>query len=148
MKVIVERSKNSQVAVNNKVVGKINYGMVILVGVAQSDTLKDIDYMINKIINLRIFPDENGIMNKNILETNGEVLSISQFTLLANTEKGNRPSYINAMKGQEAASLYDYFNHQLKKFVPVATGVFGTDILVSINNDGPVTICLDSHKKN
>lgn len=143
MKVLIQRSKNSSVSVNNEVVGKIDSGLVLLVGFTHSDTEEIIDKMIKKIINLRIFNDESGIMNRSILETNGSILSISQFTLYANTKKGNRPSYIEALNGSEAIKLYDLLNKKLKEILHVETGIFGADMEVSITNDGPVTIFIE-----
>ena len=143
MKVIVQRSLNSSVEVDKKIVGKIKNGMVLLVGFNKADTKENVDYMVNKIINLRIFDDENGIMNKSIKETDGEILSISQFTLYGDTKKGNRPSYINAMKNDEAIKLYNYFNEQLNNHIKTETGIFGSDMKVNIINDGPITIILE-----
>lgn len=144
MRILVQRSLNSNVSVNNNIVGQINKGLVIFVGFTNGDTEKEIDYLINKLLNLRIFDDEAGIMNKSVLDINGEILSISQFTLYADTKKGNRPSYINAMKNIEASKLYDLFNQKLKTKIKVETGVFGADMKVNIVNDGPVTILLES----
>ncbi|MBP3461861.1 MAG: D-tyrosyl-tRNA(Tyr) deacylase [Bacilli bacterium] len=145
MRVLVQRSLNSSVSVNNKIVGKIDKGLVLLVGFKDSDTIDDIKYLVKKIINLRIFDDEKGVMNKSILDENGSILSISQFTLYADTKKGNRPSYINALNGEEAIKLYDLFNEELKiNNINVETGIFGSDMKVNILNDGPVTILLES----
>ena len=144
MKTVVQRSKKSNVSIDNKVVGSIDSGLVVLVGFTDGDTESDIDYMVRKIVNLRIFDDDNGIMNKSILDVGGSILSISQFTLYADTKKGNRPSYLKAMKGNMATKLYDKFNEKLRKYVEVQTGVFGSDMLVSINNDGPITIIIES----
>ncbi len=144
MRALVQRSLNSSVSVDEKIVGKIDKGLVILVGFTNTDTSKDIDYLVKKIVNLRIFDDENGVMNKSILEVGGSILSISQFTLYADTKKGNRPSYINAMGGDSAIKLYDEFNDKLKRFVNVEKGIFGADMKVSITNDGPTTIMLES----
>ena len=144
MKILVQRSLKSSVSVDEKIVGSIDRGLVLLVGFTHTDTSKDIDYLVNKVINLRIFDDENGIMNKSILDVGGSVLSISQFTLYADTKKGNRPSYINAMGGENSIKLYEEFNEKLSKFVSVETGIFGADMKVSITNDGPVTIMLES----
>ena len=144
MKVLVQRSLESSVSVNNKVVGSIDKGLVLLVGFTHTDTSYDIDYLVKKVVNLRIFDDENGIMNKSILDVGGSILSVSQFTLYADTKKGNRPSYINAMGGENATKLYDEFNEKLSEFVKVEKGVFGADMKVSITNDGPVTIILES----
>ncbi len=143
MKVIVQRSLSSSVSVLGKVTGKIDKGLVLLVGFTEGDSLKEIDYMVKKIINLRIFDDDNGVMNKSILDTGGEVLSISQFTLYADTKKGNRPSYVKALNSSSASKLYDLFNEKLGEFLKVQTGVFGAEMVVSITNDGPVTICLE-----
>lgn len=144
MKVIVQRSLNSSVSVDNKIVGKINKGLVILVGFTDGDTSSDIDYLVKKIVNLRIFDDENGVMNKSILDVVGSILSISQFTLYADAKKGNRPSYVKAMGGDKAINLYEEFNTKLKEFVSVETGIFGADMKVNILNDGPVTIIIES----
>ena len=143
MKVVVQRSLESSVTVDSKIVGEINSGLVLLVGFTPGDTEKEIDYMVKKVLNLRIFDDENGVMNKSVLDVGGEVLSISQFTLYGNAEKGNRPSYIDAMKGEEATILYDLFNQKLREHIKVETGIFGADMLVKINNNGPVTILLE-----
>ena len=145
MKVVIQRSKYSKVEVDGKVVGEIPFGLVILVAFTDNDTIKDIDYIVKKCLNLRIFDDENGVMNKSILDIKGSILSISQFTLYADSKKGNRPSYIKALNGNEAIKLYNDFNNKLKEFVPVATGIFGSDMQVAIQNDGPVTIIIDSH---
>lgn len=145
MKVVVQRSLDSSVSINNKIVGKIEKGLVLLVGFTEGDNELVINKMVKKVINLRIFDDENGVMNKSLLDINGSVLSISQFTLYANTKKGNRPSYIEALNGNLASPLYDLFNKKLKEQgVIVETGVFGADMKVSITNDGPITIILES----
>ena len=144
MKVVVQRSKKSKVTIDNKVNGSINKGYVLLVGFTHGDTTDIVDKMINKILNLRIFEDENDKMNLSIKDINGSILSISQFTLYADSKKGNRPSFINAMKPDEASKLYDYFNQELSKYIEVNTGIFGADMKVEIYNDGPVTIILDS----
>lgn len=148
MRVLVQRSKKSSVKVNNKVVGKIDSGLVLLVGFTEGDSIDDIKYLASKVAKLRIFDDENGVMNKSILDVGGSILSISQFTLYADAAKGNRPSYIKAMRGEEATKLYDLFNEELKhNGLEVSTGIFGADMLVSIENDGPVTIWLESRDK-
>jgi len=144
MRALVQRSLNSSVSVSDKVTGKIDKGLVLLVGFTEGDGEKEIDYLVRKIVNLRIFEDENNIMNKSILDVGGEILSISQFTLYADTKKGNRPSYIRALNGIDASKLYKLFNEKLSQFVKVETGVFGADMLVSISNDGPITILLES----
>ena len=144
MRVLVQRSLESSVSVDYKVVGKISKGLVLLVGFHKGDTVQDIDYMIQKVLHLRIFNDEQGMMNRSILESNGQILSISQFTLYADTKKGNRPSYIEAMKSDQAKILYNLWNQKLRELIPVETGVFGADMKVSITNDGPITIMLES----
>ena len=147
MILLVQRSKQSKVTVDSKIVGEINAGLVVFVGFNTNDTLEDINYLAKKLVNLRIFDDENHIMNKSLLDVGGSVLSVSQFTLCADTSKGNRPSYIKSMNALEAKKMYDLFNEELRKYnVNVATGVFQTDMLVEINNDGPVTIILESRK--
>ena len=143
MRVLVQRSLESSVVVSSKMVGKIEKGLVLFVGFTYGDSEKEIDYLVKKIVNLRIFDDENGIMNKSILDVNGSILSVSQFTLYADSKKGNRPSYVNALKSREANILYDLFNKKLSEYVDVQTGVFGADMLVNINNIGPVTILLE-----
>ena len=145
MRLVVQRSKESSVTVDKKIVGKINFGLVVLVGFTHTDTLDDIKHLAKKLVNLRIFDDEHKVMNKSLLDLNGSILSISQFTLYADTKKGNRPSYVNSMKASDASHLYDLFNEELKKYnVEVQTGIFQADMLVNINNDGPVTIILES----
>ena len=149
MKVVIQRSKNASVEVDNKVVGKIDKGLVILVGFTENDNENIIDKMVNKVINLRIFDDENGVMNKSLLDGNGDILSISQFTLYADTKKGRRPSYIKALRGEESTILYDIWNTKLKESgINVETGIFGADMKVSLINDGPVTIIIDSEEFN
>ena len=143
MKILVQRSLESSVSVNNKTVGKIDKGMVLFVGFSKTDGSSQIDYLINKILNLRIFDDENGIMNKSILDVNGKILSISQFTLYADTRKGNRPSYINSMNHIDAEKLYNEFNQKLSKYITVETGIFRSNMKVNITNDGPITIILE-----
>lgn len=144
MKVLVQRVLSSSVEVDNKIVGQINKGLMLLVGFTDSDTDKEIDYMVDKIINLRIFDDENGVMNKSLIDVNGSILSISQFTLYADTRKGRRPSYIKALSGDKAILLYDKFNNKLKEEnIKVETGIFGADMKVSFINDGPITIMLE-----
>ena len=127
MKVVIQRCQSGSVSVNNKLINKISIGFVILVGIALDDNEEDIDYLVRKIINLRVFDDENGVMNKNIQEINGEILSISQFTLQANTKDGNRPSYINAMKSEDSIVLYEKFNQKLNEHIKTYPGVFGAE---------------------
>ena len=145
MKVVIQRSLVSSVSINNKIVGKINKGLVLLVGFTEGDNENIIDKMVRKVINFRIFDDEKGVMNKSLLDTKGSILSISQFTLYADTKKGNRPSYRESLNSNLASPLYDLFNRKLKEQgIIVETGIFGADMNVSITNDGPVTIILES----
>lgn len=143
MRVLVQRSGKSNVVVDGKITGQIDGGLVLLVGFTEGDDLEKIEYLAKKVVNLRIFDDENGVMNKSILEYGGDILSISQFTLYADTKKGNRPSYINALRGEKSTKLYDLFNEELRKYVKVETGIFGADMTVSITNIGPTTIALE-----
>ncbi len=143
MKVVVQRSKYSKVEVNNKLINEISSGMVILVGFTEGDDDAKILKMVKKIVNLRIFDDENGVMNKSILDVGGKILSISQFTLYGDTSKGNRPSYVKALNGNLAIKLYEKFNEELNKYVQTLPGIFGADMQVSILNDGPVTIVME-----
>ena len=147
MKVVIQRSKSGSVSVNNELINKVDKGFVVLAGFHVTDTEEDIEYIVKKIVNLRVFDDENGVMNKNILDAGGEILSISQFTLQAITKDGNRPSWNEAMKGEEAIKLYELFNQKLNNYVKTYGGVFGADMLVKIDNDGPVTIIIDSKNK-
>lgn len=148
MRVLVQRSLNSKVEVSGKIIGSIDKGLVLLVGFTDGDTISDIEYLVKKVLNLRIFDDENNIMNKSILDVGGSILSISQFTLYADASKGNRPSYIKAMKSDEAIKMYELFNKKLNEQIHVETGEFGADMKVSITNDGPITIWLESGTKN
>lgn len=143
MRVLVQRSGKASVTVLGKVVGEIPSGLVLLVGFTEGDSILQVQYLAKKVANLRIFPDENDVMNESILDYGGEILSISQFTLYADTSKGNRPSYVNALNGDEATKLYDLFNEELKKYCKVETGIFGADMEVSITNIGPTTILLE-----
>jgi D-tyrosyl-tRNA(Tyr) deacylase len=143
MRIVVQRVLESNVKVDGKVVGQIGKGLMLLVSFTQTDTVNEIDYMVNKVSNLRIFDDENGIMNLSIRDVGGEVLSISQFTLYGDAKKGNRPSYVAALNGEEAIKLYDLFNEKLNEIVHVEKGIFGADMKVSLINDGPITILLE-----
>lgn len=144
MKVVIQRVTKSTVTVDNKIVGKINKGLNVLVGFTDTDTISDLEYLKRKILNLRIFDDENGIMNKSIKEINGKILLVSQFTLYADTKKGNRPSYIKALNGEKAVVLYNQFIEMLSTEIEVETGIFGANMQVEIENDGPITIIIDS----
>lgn len=143
MKTVVTRVKNASVTIDNKIISEIKNGLLVLVGFTENDNEEKIDYMVNKITNLRIFDDEKGIMNKSIKETDGEILSVSQFTLYGDASKGNRPSYIKALKGEEAIKLYDLFNKKLNETIKTKTGIFGADMKVESINDGPVTIIIE-----
>lgn len=143
MRVLVQRSGNANVSVNGNIVGKIEDGLVLFVGFTDGDTEENIDYLVNKVVNLRIFPDTNGVMNCSLLDYGGSILSISQFTLYANTSKGNRPSYIAALNGKESKKLYELFNDKLSTYTKVETGIFGEDMKVEISNIGPTTILLE-----
>lgn len=147
MRLVIQRVKEGSVSVDNKIINEIKKGYVILVGINIEDNETDIDYLVRKTLNLRIFDDENGVMNKSIVDINGEILSISQFTLQATTKEGNRPSYVNAMKGPDAIKLYEEFNRKLNEQIKTLPGVFGADMTVNIVNDGPVTIIIDSKNR-
>ena len=144
MRVLVQRCDKALVRVNDNVVGSINKGLMILVGFTEGDNFDTIKYMVDKIVNLRVFDDENGIMNKSLLDKSYSILSVSQFTLYGDASKGRRPSYVNALNGSLAKPLYDKFNEELRKYgVEVETGIFGADMKVELINDGPVTIMLE-----
>ena len=143
MKVVVQKARNAKCVVDNKVTGEIDYGLMVLVGFTEGDDIEKIKYICKKIVNLRIFEDESGIMNKSVLDEKGKILSISQFTLYGDTSKGNRPSYINALGGEKATKLYDLFNEELRNYIDVETGIFGADMEISFTNIGPTTIILE-----
>ena len=144
MKVVVQKVLNASVVVNKEEVGKINSGLLIFVGFTHNDNISNIKYIVNKIVNLRIFEDYNNVMNLSAKELNKELLVVSQFTLYADTSKGNRPSYINSLKHEEASVLYDLFVEELKKSnLKVETGIFRSDMKVSLINDGPTTIIIE-----
>ncbi len=144
MRLLVQRVLNSNVKVDGKVVGEINKGYMVLLGVTHDDDKEKADYLVNKLLNLRVFEDENGKMNLNIKQVGGELLIISQFTLYANTKDGNRPSFTDAAKPDKANELYEYFVEKCKKEnIKTETGIFGADMKVSLTNDGPVTIMLE-----
>lgn len=149
MIVVIQRTSEAAVKVEGEVIGQIAKGLLILLGIEEADGQEDIEWLSKKILNLRIFEDENGIMNKSLVETDGELLIVSQFTLHASTKKGNRPSYIKAAKPDIAIPLYEQFVEtiQLGLGKKVATGSFGADMKVSLVNDGPVTIIIDSKDK-
>lgn len=149
MRVVVQRVSEASVTIHNKNVASINTGLLILLGIIDDDDQEDIDWLCNKMVNLRIFPDKNGVMNKSILDAGGDVIVVSQFTLHASTKKGNRPSYIKAAKPDVAIPLYELFVQKLTKQLnkPVQTGEFGADMKVALINDGPVTIIIDSKNR-
>lgn len=149
MRLVVQRAKNASVTIENRVHGEINWGLVILVGIEHEDSQADADWLIGKIINLRIFSDDEGKMNLSIQDIQGQFLIISQFTLHASTKKGNRPSYIQSARPETAIPLYEYFIKKLKSEsnLPVETGIFGADMQIQLINDGPVTIWIDSKKR-
>jgi D-tyrosyl-tRNA(Tyr) deacylase len=149
MRVVIQRVTQASVKVENVIVGSITNGLLVLLGIEDTDTFEDIQWLSNKIVNLRIFNDEQGVMNKSLLDVRGEVLLISQFTLHASTKKGNRPSYIKASKPNIAIPLYEQMIAQLEKDVQknIQTGIFGADMKVSLLNDGPVTIVIDSKNR-
>ncbi len=144
MKLVVQRVKNAKVEVENKIVGNINKGFLVLLGVTHNDNKEVADYLVRKLCNLRVFEDENEKMNLSIKDVQGELLIVSQFTLYADTTGGNRPSFINSAKPEEANKLYEYFCEQCQKNeIKVKTGIFGAHMDVSLLNDGPVTIILE-----
>jgi D-tyrosyl-tRNA(Tyr) deacylase len=147
LKLVVQRVKKSNLKIKNKLYSSINAGMVILIGISKNDNYEMAKELANKIIKLRIFNDDNGKMNKNIMQIKGEVLVVSQFTLYADTNKGNRPSFINAAKPELAISLYNHFIDELQKLISskVRTGKFGADMNIELINDGPVTIILEKN---
>lgn len=149
MRVVIQRVAEASVTVDGQVTGAIEQGLLVLMGVEDADTLEDQEWISGKIVNLRIFDDENGVMNKSVLDIGGSILLVSQFTLHASTKKGNRPSYIKASKPEIAIPIYEGMIVQLGKDLgkPVATGIFGADMKVRLLNDGPVTIVMDSKNK-
>lgn len=150
MRVIIQRVKSASVSVNNQVCGQINQGYTLLVGFTQTDTEADYDWMANKILSIRLFNDDNQVMNLNVQEVTGELLVVSQFTLYANTAKGNRPSYIRATKPTEANTQYQNFITILKSKtkLKIEEGIFGANMQITLVNDGPVTLMLDSNQKD
>lgn len=149
MRVVIQRVSHASVKVNQQIIGEINHGLLLLVGVTHDDTSKDVDFLVKKILNMRIFEDENGKMNLSLLQMGYDILSISQFTLYANPYSGNRPSFIAAAKPEVAKALYEEFNEKLRQHqVRVETGEFGAMMDVELVNEGPVTIILDSKYQN
>lgn len=145
MRVVVQRVKHASVTINGTVNGKINNGFLVLLGIQSTDSEQDVDYLVKKVTNLRIFSDENDKMNLSLKDVNGGLLIVSQFTLYANCKEGNRPSFVEAAKPDVAIPLYEYFVSECKRIIPVVeTGIFGADMKVDLLNDGPVTIIMDS----
>ena len=149
MRAVIQRVKEASVKVDGKVTGAIDNGLLILVGIEDADTQEDIEWLTKKIVGLRIFDDENGVMNLSVMDIAGGLLAVSQFTLMASTKKGNRPSYIRASKGEYAEPMYEKFCQALEKESgkKVEKGIFGADMKVSLLNDGPVTIIMDTKNK-
>lgn len=145
MRIVVQRVKNASVSIDKSIVGNINSGFLVLLGIKSTDCKQDVDYLVKKLTNLRIFSDQNGKMNLSLKDVNGELLIVSQFTLYGNCKDGNRPSFIESAKPDVAIPLYEYFIEECRKIIPVVqTGKFGADMQVSLTNDGPVTIIIDS----
>ncbi len=149
MRAVIQRVLEASVTVEGKLISEIAIGLLVLVGIEEADTSEDIDWLSRKIANLRIFNDENGVMNKSLLEIKGEAIVVSQFTLHAATKKGNRPSYIKAAKPEVAIPIYERFVRQLETVLDkkVGTGIFGADMKVELLNDGPVTIVIDTKQR-
>lgn len=148
MKIVIQRVSESSVKVDGKIVGKIGKGLMLLIGIDENDEKADADWLVQKILNLRIFGDENDKLNLSVHDIKGEILCISQFTLIADYKKGNRPSFINAAKPDKAVPLFEYFKEEISKSgLKTASGIFGADMKVSLINDGPVTIVMDSVTK-
>jgi len=149
MRAVIQRVSNASVTINNEIYSQINTGLLVLLGIEDADTSEDIEWLCGKIVNLRIFNDDNGVMNVSLKDISGDILVVSQFTLHASTKKGNRPSYIKASKPEFAIPIYEKFLLQLNNDVgkPVYAGVFGADMKVELCNDGPVTILIDTKNK-
>lgn len=148
MRVVLQRVAHASVTVEEKVIGKIQRGFLLLVGVTHDDAMEDMEYLVRKIVQMRIFEDEEGKLNRSIQDIGGEILSVSQFTLYADTKKGNRPSFSKAAPGEVALEMFEQFNGLLRDTgIPVETGQFGADMKVELLNDGPVTILLDSKNR-
>lgn len=149
MRVLIQRVKEASVTVDNKVISLINNGLLVFVGIEEQDNREDILWLTKKIANIRLFDDENGVMNRSVIETGGDILAVSQFTLMASTKKGNRPSYIKAAKPEISVPLYEEFCSEMELAInkPIQRGVFGADMKVRLLNDGPVTIFIDSKNR-
>lgn len=149
MRIVIQRVSEAAVRVDGQITGSISNGLLVLMGVEDADTVEDIEWLSNKIVNIRLFNDAEGVMNLSVKDIDGDILLVSQFTLHASTKKGNRPSYSKASKGEFAIPMYEKMIHQLTVDLgkPIQTGVFGADMKVSLLNDGPVTIMIDSKNK-
>ena len=149
MRVVIQRVKNANVSIEGRIKSQIDTGLLVLLGIEEADNQEDIDWLCRKIVALRIFDDEQGVMNRNIMDAGGDIIVVSQFTLMASTKKGNRPSYIGAAGHERAVPLYEQFCAALSAAIgrPVGTGEFGADMQVALVNDGPVTICIDTKHK-
>lgn len=149
MRVVIQRVKKASVTINSSVKSAISKGLLVLIGVEDRDTEEDADWLCKKILGLRVFDDEDGVMNRSIMDIGGEILVVSQFTLMASYKKGNRPSYIRASRPEIAVALYEYFCRKISEGLgkEIGTGEFGADMLVELQNDGPVTICMDTQNK-
>ena len=149
MRVVIQRVKEASVVINGRLKSSIREGFLVLLGIEDADSQEDIEWLCKKIVGLRVFDDENGVMNRSILETGGDIIVVSQFTLMASTKKGNRPSYIRAARPEVSIPLYEAFCEHLSTLLgkDIGTGEFGADMKVSLLNDGPVTICMDTKNK-
>lgn len=148
MKVVLQRVSEAHVKVDNGMVGKIEKGLMLLIGVDETDEISDADWLVKKVLDVRVFSDEDGKMNHSVKDINGEILCISQFTLISDYKKGNRPSYIKAAKPDKAIPLFEHFKEEIKKSgLKIESGIFGADMKVSLINDGPVTLVFDSKTK-
>ena len=149
MRVVIQRTKSASVSIDGKINGEISKGLLILLGIEPSDTTDDASWLVKKAAMLRVFDDDEGVMNKSVIDIDGEVMVVSQFTLMASYKKGNRPSYIHAAGPEIAIPLYEFFCKEMEETIkkPVKTGVFGANMQVGFVNDGPVTICMDSKRK-
>ena len=149
MRAVIQRTQRASVTIDGVCKSKIGKGLLVLIGVEEQDNEEDIAWLTKKIVNLRIFDDENGVMNKSVKDVEGEILAISQFTLFASTKKGNRPSYLRAGKHEITVPLYNKFCQTLEQELgkPIGTGEFGAYMKIDLENDGPVTICMDTHNK-
>ena len=143
MKLVVQRVKKAEVKVDGNIIGKIDKGFLVLIGIKVGDTKEQADYLVKKLCNLRVFSDENDKMNLSIKDVKGKLLIVSQFTLYGDTTKGNRPSYMKALNGEEAIKLYETFNEEMNKYVVTKPGIFGAEMMVNISNDGPITLIME-----